>query len=308
MRQREASGAQAAPLERLPLDFLGIHFAGARMAISASVPLESTEAISAPKTAPEFLFHGSRAVGALASLDVQEEPQIRNEVEDRWLFATHRLDQATLYALPRPPVAGNFMNTLSPDPDDALGRFDARSSEEVRAQVFENRVYAFASAGFEQVRANPREWVKNTAQSIDASLTRTVSHIDDAMKAGIQYFTLAPGATAADFPALHTADRKALAQAIAGEKPVLVWENARDELGMDAGLRREVGAVRAMQARSAQNLHKNNDSSAAAISGIGVIAETVVPRANFANKLAMRRDSSTGADAEQRPKLGRPSL
>lgn len=216
-------------------------------------------------TKPAELYHGRR-YGRGVELDQLEpttvEGQVRNGRFGQFLYATHRLDQAMLYTLPFTGVAGSFMDTLDGGPDETLIRFDARPSEAARAPLSAGLVHAMSSEGFEQVEANPREWIKESAAK---AWTKTaVKGLDDVLSAGVQYITLAPGRDPADFVDFADQSRRdgltsrdAVARGIAGPDPLFVWENERSGLGADprltelvAGFRAELGASTSLSSGS----------------------------------------------------------
>lgn len=205
---------------------------------------------------PAELYHGRR-YGKGAELDwldpTTAEEQERNGRVGKFLYATHRLDQAVLYALPFPGVAGSFIDTLDGSPDEVLIRFDARPGAAARAPIEAALVHAVSSEGFEQVWRNPREWIRDTGAK--AWTKARVAGLDDVLAAGVQYLTLAPGRDAEDARlflessrAAGATTRAAVAESIAGKNPVFVWENERSGLGMDSALASRVASLRAASA------------------------------------------------------------
>lgn len=139
------------------------------------------------------------------------EPQKRNERVGQFLFATHRLD-----------------------PDSPLTRFHGDRSDKVRSKVFSNKIYSMDSEGFEQVVKNPREWIIDRPVE-NIQVVAHVNTIDQALKQGIQYFSMSNDAPTvpideSPFQLLANLSREdsltaeRLAQAIAAD-PQIVWEN-----------------------------------------------------------------------------------
>lgn len=202
---------------------------------------------------PKELYHGRRyGKGAeLEWLDPTTAPaQERNGRVGQFLYATHRLDQAILYGLPFPGVAGSFIDTLDGSPDDTLIRFDGRPGAAARAPIEPCLVHAVSPEGFERVGRNPREWIKDSGAK--AWTKARVAGLDDVLSAGVQYLTLAPGRDAADVLAFSERSRvsglttrETVAQSIAGDDPLFVWENERAGLGMDPKLNELVKGLRA---------------------------------------------------------------
>ena len=208
------------------------------------------------------LYHARRfEEDAKSSLHpTQADPQWRNGTFGQFLYATPRLDQAYLYAAPFPNSPNSFMTTLDGNnPQETLARFDSRPSETARSAQFSHRIYAFGSDGFAPVQSNPREWICDHA--IDSIRTlATVTHIDQVLEKGIQYFCLAPGKKPDDFLAFDQAGRNGnlsrefLSDELAKPNSSIVWENERDGLGMDPQLAQMVASKRSLNATAA-NLH-----------------------------------------------------
>jgi ankyrin repeat protein/8-oxo-dGTP pyrophosphatase MutT (NUDIX family) len=200
------------------------------------------------------LYHGTRgqADGKTSLNPTTLDPQQRNERIGRFLYATHRIDQAYLYALTFPSrdvVGTSFMTTLDPhDPESALTRFREDRTSNIRAEAFSNAIYSMDSAGFERVIKNPREWF-NDQPVHDIKFVAQVTSFDQVLKQGVQYFSKSDDAPAitnsniseSPFSLLESSAVKdeltpeALAKAIASN-PHIVWENETDGFGVDPKL------------------------------------------------------------------------
>lgn len=197
----------------------------------------------------QLLFHGSRHPQPLNELRVQEYVQNKNGVTAQWLFATHRHDQALVYALPFSP---GFLTTLEPDPNSPLALFRAEPSHDFSRLSFQHYVYTFPADGFAQVTNNPREWV--SARPLGNDRMESVVAVTSpkaALRAGVQIFTLAEGASATvlehghpDFLFPQGCRSDSIAAQLARPDGPLVWENQRHQLGVN-----EILAQRLQQLR-----------------------------------------------------------
>lgn len=188
---------------------------------------------------PAWLYHGSRVPERLSELAPSCFEQTRNGRIGRWLFATHRLDQATLFACPLPPV-GSFSMALDCD-EGVLAHFRAESEAEMAVRPVNGRIYAVAADAFEQVEDFPREWVSGCAvQSRDFE---AVTGWDQSMKRGVQFFCMAAAADHAIFDPKSrrhlfagAIDRAWLAACLACESRPLVWLNQAMHINPDSEL------------------------------------------------------------------------
>lgn len=189
------------------------------------------------------LYHARRIPGDSVKEELeptQAPAQVRNGKMGQYLYATHRVDQSYLYALPFPGVGSgvSFMDTAeSGDHDGAIVRFHGDDSKKVRRADFSNHVYSMSSESFEQVESNPREWIASCAVKVDVEAR--VAHIDQALARGIQYFTLAEGAPKDSFAQASersragNMSREYIAELVAKPDSACVWENEVSGLGVD---------------------------------------------------------------------------
>lgn len=185
-------------------------------------------------------------------------PQVRNGRMGQFLYATLRLDQAYNYAIPF--CDSGFMTTLvSGDHTARLLDFRDETSEKFRSYEFSNKIYRMSSEGFEPVTRSPREWISEQSKT-DIATHAVVDHVDQALSAGIQVFTLSKDAPPNLYAELDHAlsqstkllDVHTLSDWITND-PRFIWENERDGLGMDPLLARLVDDKRRALFEKKQN-------------------------------------------------------
>lgn len=192
---------------------------------------------------PEKLYHGSRALDVLSDLRPTGYEQTRNGKTGNFVFATHRLDQAILFASPF-PGDGSFLTSLDERTNTgSLLLFANETGESYLARPVKGRVYELPTDGFEQVhfgneRVPAREWIAphNHTVSLPPQKPLAVTSHRQVMEAGVQIFTLHPEAPAGQLSQLNlgTEDRaEKLGSLLAQPNSPLVWQNHEHKLGMD---------------------------------------------------------------------------
>jgi hypothetical protein len=157
---------------------------------------------------------------------------------DRFLFATHRLDQATLFACPPAPV-GSFSMALDSE-EGLLLQFRAETPSNMALRPVNGAVYTVSTDSFEQVKDFPREWVSTLPMPpLDFE---PVTGWQQPMERGVQIFCLA-AMDRAIFDPKHTSylfsgriDRTRLAKFVSSIPAPLVWLNEATNVNPDAEL------------------------------------------------------------------------
>ncbi len=176
------------------------------------------------------------------------DAQTKNGVHARFLFATHRVDQATLYAT---PFSKGFLTALD-NPEGPLANFRAETLSKFSEHRFEGHVYEISSDGFERV-GDLREWVSQSEARTDLQKTRVVSDFDTVLRAGVQIFCLKEGASSDvldyDSPQFifdkdKTITKESLARVLARADCPLIWCNDQRNIGRDIELARAVARQR----------------------------------------------------------------
>ena len=187
------------------------------------------------------LFHGTANPAPFDELRVQDYEQEKNGSHGRWLFATHRWDQALVYALPR--VAG-ILTTMTHEPDESgpLALFQQMTSPAFSAQAVNGRVYSFSSNQFNRVAKAPREWVRDSPLQLtpDNHQQFIVNSAAQVMAEGVQIFTLRHTDDAFIMdpkhifkgPCMYTA----LAEILTRPNSPLIWENQKAGVGINQEL------------------------------------------------------------------------
>lgn len=192
------------------------------------------------------LYHGSRYPGILSELKPSEYEQTKNGIHARWLFATHRRDQAVLFAAPFPP-GGSFLTTLDPrESSSRLLLFANESKESLLARPVQGFVYELPSAGFTQVRNMPREWVCKDTVAVPPQTPLAVTQYRQVLEAGVQVFTLAPQAPEgflANLCRTRDGGAEGLARLVVQPHGPLVWLNQEYGLAQDPDIRRAFASL-----------------------------------------------------------------
>lgn len=188
------------------------------------------------------LYHGSRCAGVLNELNPSFPSQEKNGILDLWLFATHRLDQAMLFATPM-SRGGSFLTTLDGRSDgSSLVFFANETASDLFSRPVRGRVYELPPSGFQRVIGRDgiplREWVRAGKLEIPVQTPLVISSYQQVMQAGVQILTLHPNAPkkylADDLPQENTAD--VLGRVLAQPNSPLVWQNQVHNAGTDKAI------------------------------------------------------------------------
>lgn len=196
---------------------------------------------------PDKLYHGSRYPEVLKELRAQNYEQIKNGVAGHWLFATHRIDQAILFAT-HFGAGGSFLTTLDERTESgALLLFVNETSASYFSKPVRGFVYELPTEGFEQVKNAPREWVHAGGIHLPQQRPLAVTSCKQVMVAGVQVFTLHPDAPKTYLAGMLENGREsgathggadAIGRLLAQPNSPLVWQNHEHKTGMDQSILR----------------------------------------------------------------------
>jgi hypothetical protein len=189
------------------------------------------------------LYHGSRHPDLLNELRPSDWEQTKNGITGKWLFSTHREDQAYLYACPF-PKGGSFLTTLG-DHTDILYLFRADRINEITYGNFNGKVYSFPADGFQQVIDSPREWVSPSSVMLEGSdvAVETVTNLDQVLEKGVQIFCLSENVPSDSLDAKspnnifeNGRSYQKLYELLTQPQPPIIWLNEIRGVGRDPKL------------------------------------------------------------------------
>lgn len=187
-----------------------------------------------------YLYHGTQQAIAEGVLKPSQSTQIKNGMSGQFVYATHRLDMAMVYATPWLRT-GSFLGTVDGSPEDRLAVFigDGLQAEKTKC---EGVVYGFPATDFERVRLGNgtllREWVSEESVNLNTGKTihLPVHSFGDLMDMGVQVFFTTPDTTNRLLTLEQNIGGEApltLSHAVAkilseGPESGLIWANQRD--------------------------------------------------------------------------------